>query len=113
MISKIEFFPIRENSQNKRRLCFVDEDSIAYLLRYLLLWLPSLDEMSHHRIIALVGIDDNLTEREFEIIEMIISMTIILIVIMIMTMITIDESIQDKVHRFYWINIVGCELQRD
>lgn len=67
--------------------------------------------MSHHRIIALVGIDDNLTEREFEIIEMIISMTIISM--SMMTMITIDESIQDKVHRFYWINIVGCELQRD
>ena len=70
--------------------------------------------MPHRRITSVVGNDDNLTEREFKIIEMIISMTIILIVIviMIMTMITINESVGDNSRHFYWIYIVRCELHK-
>ena len=49
-----------------------------------------------------------MTEREFKVNEMIISMTIMLIVIVIiiMTMITINESVGDDSRHFYWIHIV-------
>ena len=55
-----------------------------------------------------------MTEREFKVNEMIISMTIMLIVIVIiiMTMITINESVGDDSRHFYWIHIVGCELHK-